>query len=329
MPPTPVQRSKAMAACAISISEPFAARRPRARAAREQRGLGWDVDEVEHRGAIGQVGDRDRDAGVDHADGRRVHGEVGGPKRVAESRIVQRNARRGTRPDAGEALGEGRRRRGRAISDRHRARPGVEAGMDHRVRRATRAGNHHPRAGQGPAHGELDAGTEPRRIGVDADQPPVGGAHHVVHRADRGGIRLDLVAQVRDDSLVRRGHAQPQPVRTACRGDGRLDLVGVELEQDVASVDAGRVERRVVHHLRVSPSQRLPEQRDPARHRRAGDIRRTGPAVAGNVTFGMISSIQSWSWAGSGVMVWSTKYSTPASTRAWSEAITSSGVPNR
>ena len=50
-------------------------------------------------------------------------------------------------------------------------------------------------------------------------------------------------------------------------------------------------------------------------------MRRTGPAVAGNVTVGMISSTQCRSWAGSGVIVWSTKYSTPASTRAWSEAI--------
>ena len=58
-------------------------------------------------------------------------------------------------------------------------------------------------------------------------------------------------------------------------------------------------------------------------------MRRTGPAVAGNVTFGMISSTHCRSWAGSGVIVWSTKYSTPASTRAWSEAMTSSGVPNR
>ena len=61
----------------------------------------------------------------------------------------------------------------------------------------------------------------------------------------------------------------------------------------------------------------------------AGAIRRTGPAVAGNRTLGMIPSTQSRSWAGSGVIVWSMKYSTPASTRAWSEAITSSGVPNR
>ena len=43
----------------------------------------------------------------------------------------------------------------------------------------------------------------------------------------------------------------------------------------------------------------------------------------------MISSVQCRSWAGSGVIVWSMKYSTPASIRAWSEATTSSGVPNR
>ena len=54
-----------------------------------------------------------------------------------------------------------------------------------------------------------------------------------------------------------------------------------------------------------------------------------GPAVAGNVTLGMTWSTHSWSCAGSGVIVCRKKYSTPASTRAWSEAMTSSGVPNR
>ena len=58
-------------------------------------------------------------------------------------------------------------------------------------------------------------------------------------------------------------------------------------------------------------------QRDPpghdaiARPRPFG--RRTGPAVAGNVTFGMISSTHCWSCAGSGVIVWRMNYSTPAS----------------
>ena len=54
-----------------------------------------------------------------------------------------------------------------------------------------------------------------------------------------------------------------------------------------------------------------------------------GPTVGGNTTLGMISSTHSWSWAGSGVIVCRKKYSTPASTRAWSDAMISSGVPNR
>ena len=59
MPPTPVQRSNAMAACGMSISEPLA----RAQAARpgrpEQRGLGRHVDEVEDRRARRQQADVD------------------------------------------------------------------------------------------------------------------------------------------------------------------------------------------------------------------------------------------------------------------------------
>ena len=99
------------------------------------------------------------------------------------------------------------------------------------------------------------------------------------------------------------------------RGDGGRHVRLVDLHQLIAAVDAGGGEGRVVHHDRVPPPERLAEQRDAAGHAAAAAILRTGPAVAGNLTLAMISSIQSWSWAGSGVIVCSTKYSTPASTR--------------
>ncbi len=144
-------------------------------------------------------------------------------------------------------------------------------------------------------------------------------------------VGLDLVDQPGHDRLVRRGHAEPEP-RVARPGlaHGAFDRIRLQLEQDVAGVDAGRVERGVMHDLRVPPLERLAEQPDASGHRCQGvGGRRTGPAVGGNVTFGMMWSTHSWSWAGSGVIVCRKKYSTPASTRAWSEAMTSFGVPNR
>ena len=170
---------------------------------------------------------------------------------------------------------------------------------------------------------------EPRRVAVEADEPPVGRLHDVVHRPDPLGIKLDLVAQARDNALVGGGHAEPEPVRPRAASTAPSTTSGLELEQLVVRIDPGRREGRVVHDLRMASSERLPDQGDPLGHRSAGAMRRTGPAVAGNVTFGMISSTQCWSCAGSGVIVCRTKYSTPASTRAWSEAMTSSGVPNR
>ena len=119
------------------------------------------------------------------------------------------------------------------------------------------------------------------------------GPRDVVDRTDRLGVGLDLVAQPGDQPLVRRRHAEAEPVGPARLAHGVLDRVRLELEQDVARVDPGRVEGGVVHDLRVASLQRLPDEADPPGHRSAGDMRRTGPAVAGNVTLGMISSTQS------------------------------------
>ena len=178
----------------------------------------------------------------------------------------------------------------------------------------------------------MASSTPARKPGASVLKPtssPGGRPGHVVDRADGRRVGLDLVAQAGHEPLVRGRDLQAQPVRAPRRGHGRRHVRLVELQQLVARVDAGRGERGVVHDLRVAPPEGLAQERDALRHRRAGASRRTGPAVAGNVTLGMISSTHARSWAGSGVMVWSTKYSTPASTRACSEAMTSSGVPNR
>ena len=64
------------------------------------------------------------------------------------------------------------------------------------------------------------------------------------------------------------GAVTPRPSQSGPRAarDGRLDLVRLELHQHVPCVDAGRVERRIVHDLRVAPLERLADQRDLARH---------------------------------------------------------------
>ena len=197
------------------------------------------------------------------------------------------------------------------------------------MRGAAGAGHDDPSAGQRAAHGQFDAGAEAGRVGVEAHQLAGRRPGHAVDRADGRRVGLDAVAQAGHEALVWRRHLEAQPARAARLGHGRRHGRLVQLQELVAGVDPGRRERGVMHDLRVAPPEGLAQERDPLRHRRAGAIRRTGPAVAGNVTWGMISSTHARSCAGSGVMVWRTKYSTPASTRACSEAMTSSGVPNR
>ena len=101
------------------------------------------------------------------------------------------------------------------LRDGHPARPGVEARIHDRVRRAARTDDDDVAPGQRAPHRELRAGPEPRRVGVDADQPPVVLADDVVDRADPLGVRLDLVDEPGDHPLVRRGHAEPEPALAA------------------------------------------------------------------------------------------------------------------
>jgi hypothetical protein len=186
------------------------------------------------------------------------------------------------------------------------------------------------RALERPAHRPFHARAEPRAIAVEPDESPLGVLRHVVHGTDAVRLGLRDVTQCGDDPLVRRGDPETEPLVRPCRRHRGFHLVGFELAQLVSGVDPGRGEGGVVHDLRMAAPEGLAQQRDEAGHRRHGlGGRRTGPAVSGNTTLGMISSTHSWSWPGSGVIVCRKKYSTPASTRAWSEAMISSGVPNR
>ena len=116
---------------------------------------------------------------------------------------------------------------------------------------------------------------------VEPDQPAVVGPDDVVHGADGPRLVLDLVDEAGDDPLVRRGHPEAEPVRPARLCDRALHGVRLELEQDVPRVDAGRVERGVVHDLRVPPlaaaSRAAPTRRVIARGSAGGGRARPSP----------------------------------------------------
>ena len=201
--------------------------------------------------------------------------------------------------------------------------------MDDGARHSPGTRHDHPRAAE--RHGEqlLGRSSKARRIGVEAEETAVGRTDDVVDGADLARLILDLVDESRHELLVRRCHAQPQPFGAVRISDSLRHVRLFELEQLVAAVDPGGVEGRVEHDDRMPPPEWLAQERDAQRHAAATAILRAGPAVDGNLTLAMISSIHARSCAGSGVIVWSMKYSTPASMRAWREATISSGVPKR
>ncbi|HEV8282106.1 MAG TPA: hypothetical protein VGQ02_09625, partial [Candidatus Limnocylindrales bacterium] len=82
-------------------------------------------------------------------------------------------------------------------------------------------------------------------VAVETDQTAVIGADYVVHGADRIRVILDLVDQIGHDSLVRRRHAETQPIRAMCLGNDAFDL---------ARVDAG-VEQFILHTMTPDPAQ--------------------------------------------------------------------------
>ena len=199
-----------------------------------------------------------------------------------ERRVVERHGGPPPVADRREPLQHHGRRAGGPVADGDPGGTGLEAGVHHGVRRAARAGHDDLRAGDRTAHRQLDPDLEAGRVGVEPDETTLGRPGDVVDRPDRLRVGLHLVAQPGHDQLVRRGHAEPEPVGTARRLDGRFDLVGLQLQQDVARVDAGRVERGVVHDLRVAPPERLAEQRDAPGHASVTrpPRRRAAPATA-------------------------------------------------
>ena len=93
--------------------------------------------------------------------------------------------------------------------------------MDDRVGGAAGAGDDDSR----PSSGRPIASSTPaRNPGASVLKPmsrPSSRPDDVVHRADRRGVGLDLVDEARDDALVRRGHAEAEPVRPARRARPR------------------------------------------------------------------------------------------------------------
>ena len=214
-----------------------------------------------------------------------------------ERGVGQRHRGAGPRPTAAEPLDERERRRRRPVADRHPARAGAAdrrtrpRGRRHRPRRRRRR---HP-----PAAGPSRARRRPGSPGASVLKPT----------SRPSSVRTTLltapiVAASASTSSTRPattrlyGAVTPSPSQSgprAARDGAGSTASGSSSSEDVARVDPGRVERRVVHDLRVAPLQRLADQARPGGSRADGRVggRRTGPAVAGNVTFGMISSTQS------------------------------------
>lgn len=157
---------------------------------------------------------------------------------------------------------------GCAIADHDTPDAGRQAGEDDRTGSAAGARHDHIDALEGSTHGELDSRPEARRIGVETDQPSVIGPGDVVDGTDGPRVGLDVVHEARHDLLVGRRDPEPEPIRPASLPDGRRDRVGLELEEHITSVDAGRGEGGIVHDLRMAAPERHPEQRDLAGHGR-------------------------------------------------------------
>ena len=215
MPPTPVQRSNAMAAWAISISDPLAARSPRARAAAQQRRLARDVDEVEHgRRRRQRARRRSSRPGSIMPTVVALTARSAVAERRRERRVVEGDRDPHRVADLGEPL-EQRRRRGRrpvADGDPGGARP--EAREHDRVGRPAGARHDDVEVRERPAQRQLDAGPEPGRVGVEPDQPAVVACARTLLTAPIvSASALDLVAQPGDEPLVGRGDAEARASR--------------------------------------------------------------------------------------------------------------------
>ena len=139
--------------------------------------------------------DRDGRPRLEHADGGRVDRQVRRPERDTERGIVQGDGGPGASSDAGETPHEGRRGARRTVPDDHVPGAGLEAREDHRMGGPASPGDDHRGAVQRATHRQLHAGPEAGCVAVEAEQLPVVAPDHVVDRADRVRLGLDLVAQ--------------------------------------------------------------------------------------------------------------------------------------
>ena len=181
----------------------------------EQRRLRRDVDEVEHRRVRRAASShRDRRAGIDHPDGRRVDREVRRHERRREPGAVQQDgahdARRRRPRTARERL---RRRRRSGWPTVTRAAPAVR----HAYTTACAAPPAPATTTSAPASDRpIAASTPARKPGASLLNPtsrPSSVRTTLLTAPMRPRVGLDLVDEAGDHRLVRRGHAEARATR--------------------------------------------------------------------------------------------------------------------
>src|SRR5439155_22577277 len=210
---------------AIRGTEAAGSRRP------DERRFGRDVDEVEHDCVGPKEVDIDGHARVEHPHRRRVDGEAGSFCRVREATSPEVDDLERPAPGATNSRGERLGMLDGAIADGDGPGAGAKAGKHDRMRRAATACDDDVEAFDRAVELGLHGRLEPRGVAVEAHESPVVPPDDVVDRTDRLRVRLDLIDERGDDLLVRRGHAEAEPVTPASGGDRALDLVGLELPQ--------------------------------------------------------------------------------------------------
>ena len=187
------------------------------------------------------------------------------------------------------------------VPDHHAPRPGGQTGVDDRVGGSTRSGDDDRRARQRPAHRPLDARPEPRRVGVDADKRPSSGRTTLLTAPIRAAS--GSTSSTRPATTFLYGAVTPSPNQSGPRA--AVTAARPRRARAPAARSGHRSRpRRTPRRAPTTECRRLsglPSSATPGHDTVAATAtfqfgRRTGPAVAGNVTFGMISSTHCWSW---------------------------------
>ena len=235
------------------MPSPSNVRAPASPGGAEEGGVERVVDEVGDEVLGVQHRRVERQAVGTEPDGRGVDDQLGGLSSAAASSPAGR-AVSGARATTSAILPA------RPVEHDDRGGAGVVEGGDDAARRrpGTEHGDVHP--ADVDAVG-VEGGDEALPVGAVADEPPVALGDHRVDRAQRRRRRRQPVDAGGNLLLVRRRHRQPGDAERAHRRQRFVGASGRHVEGDVAPVDAGGIEGRLMDDRRQRVPDRRPDQR--------------------------------------------------------------------